>query len=212
MLRKRPVVVERGLFRHLGPIHPRVLAAGEATLRRELESSQASAEKARAPVPLFELTVRPAGTEEIGEADLLERSGNLLALGSPLVLSRHGSFYQLTDHLRRYTAEPIRFVAGLPSVIEWFEASYYPDVVGGLLEALGRLFAANVRAYVVPVTAAELRDRLARSRMAGRLTWTENGLVAAHAVRLAPPVGHLYAYLLEAGFLVPVAAEAVHAG
>lgn len=213
LLRKRPLVVERGLFRHLEPVHRRVLADGEAMLRGEEAASRAPGEKPREPLSLFELSVCPAGSEELrDEATLLDRSRRLLELGVPLALTRYAGFYQLTEHLRRHTAEPIRFVAGLPSVIEWFEGSYYPEVVGGILEALGRLFAANVRAYVAPVSAAEFRERQARSRMdPGLVTWKEGDTVSADAVRLAPPVGHLYAYLLEAGFLVPVRPETGHA-
>jgi hypothetical protein len=37
------------------------------------------------------------------------------------------------------------------------------------------------------------------------LEWSDtNGWVSAKQLRLAPPVGHLYAYLLASNFLVPI--------
>ena len=79
----------------------------------------------------------------------------------------------------------------------------YGSLEGRRLEALSRLFAQNVRIYAYPMTAADLREWI-KSFSAGGWEWSEtNDWVSAKQLRLAPPLGHLYAYLLATNFLVP---------
>ena len=57
--------------------------------------------------------------------------------------------------------------------------------------------------YAYPMTAADLREWI-KSFSAGGWEWSEtNDWVSAKQLRLAPPLGHLYAYLLATNFLVP---------
>jgi hypothetical protein len=101
----------------------------------------------------------------------------------------------------------MRFVVGLSLLIRAFE-DIYGNLEGRLLEALSRLFAQNVRIYAYPMTAAELRTRL-NAFSAGGWEWSEtNGMVSASQLRHAPPLGHLFAYLLASNFIVPIQASA----
>jgi hypothetical protein len=78
----------------------------------------------------------------------------------------------------------------------------YGNLQGKLLEALSRLFAENVRVYVYPMTVADLREWL-KSASVKDWEWSEtNGWVSASQLRRAPPLGHLFAYLLASNFLV----------
>ena len=97
----------------------------------------------------------------------------------------------------------MRFVAGLSLLIRSFE-DRYGNLEGRRLEALSRLFAQNVRIYAYPMTAADLQEWI-KSFSASGWEWSEtNGWVSAEQLRLAPPLGHLYAYLLAKNFLVPM--------
>ncbi len=97
----------------------------------------------------------------------------------------------------------MRFVAGLSLVIRAFE-DVYGSLEGRRLEALARLFAQNVRIYVYPITATDLREWLNGASTTG-WEWSEtNGWVSASQLRCAPPLGHLFAYLLASNFLVPM--------
>jgi hypothetical protein len=98
---------------------------------------------------------------------------------------------------------PVRFVAGLSLVIRAFE-DVYGNLEGRRLEALARLFAQNVRIYVYPMTVTDLREWLIGTSTTG-WEWSEtNGWVSASQLRCAPPLGHLFAYLLASNFLVPM--------
>ena len=68
-----------------------------------------------------------------------------------------------------------------------------------------RLFAQNVRIYAYPMSSGDLRERLKGVSSAANWAWDEtNGMVSATQLRPAPPVGHLFAYLLASNFLVPM--------
>jgi hypothetical protein len=113
----------------------------------------------------------------------------------------------MTALVNRYTKAPVRFVVGLSLLIRAFE-DFYGNLEGSRLEALARLFAQNVCIYAYPMTAADLREWLSTTSASG-WEWIEtNGWVSAALLRRAPPLGHLFAYLLASNFIVPMQAPA----
>jgi hypothetical protein len=105
--------------------------------------------------------------------------------------------------VNRYTEELVRFVVGLSVMIRAFE-DRYSKLDGGFLEALARLLAQNVRIYAYPMTAADLKEAMQRIS-ATDWEWDEtDGWVSARQLRLALPRGHLFAYVLDSNFLVPI--------
>jgi len=202
-LYKKAVVLAPGYFGHVDPdhsqVHMRLLASPIQQLRRELGESKA------APAGLFCLTVASFTPDEPAPEvpDLLSRIAALLAAGGDVLLFRQRELYHMTSLVNRYTQAPVRFVAGVSLIIRAFE-DIYGNLEGRLLEALSRLFAQNVRIYAYPMAATELRERL-KGVSAGGWEWSEtNGLVSASQLRRAPPLGHLFAYLLASNFLVPM--------
>jgi len=178
VLRKRPILVERATARRD--------AAGEATaaaLARFQEERGGAAEPA--PLVLRELSVAtiPAAASDDGRAptdnEVLGWVGRRLAGSDPVALTRYGQPFALTAYLRRYTQEPIRFVLPVPILTAILLTVAKEGLEGGLLEGLGRLLAANVKIYAA-------------------------GAGSADAIRLPKPLGHLYTYLLEAGWIVPL--------
>jgi hypothetical protein len=134
---------------------------------------------------------------------LLRRIDALLDSGGDVLLFRQRGLYHMTGLVNRYTKAPLRFVAGLSLIIRAFE-DLYGHLEGRRLEALGRLFAQNVRIYAYPMTATDLREWLKSVSTTG-WEWSEtNGWVSATQLRHPPPLGHLFAYLLASNFLVPM--------
>jgi hypothetical protein len=202
-LYKKAVVLAPGYFGHVDPehsqVHMRLLASAIQELRKELGETKA------APAGFFCLTAAPLTPDEpVPEIpDLLRRIDGLLAAGGDVLLFRQGELYHMTSLVNRYTQAPVRFVAGVSLIIRAFE-DIYGNLEGRLLEALSRLFAQNVRIYAYPMAATELRARL-KGVSAGGWEWSEtNGMVSASQLRRAPPLGHLFAYLLASNFLVPI--------
>ncbi len=197
VLRKRPIVVERGNFRRVESIHARIL---EAALRR-LGSEAGSTE--REPLGLFEMSTDPIGAaERPDDRTILDRLAALAALGRPVLLSRYPHNYELSGYLRRYTKLPLRFTAGTSALIPLLQMANYPELMGGRLEALGKLLAANVRIYVHPMPAEAVREALAALPPgAPSVGFPTDGPVTAENLLFPPPLGHLYRYLLESGWI-----------
>jgi hypothetical protein len=202
-LYKKAVVLAPGYFSHGDPahsqVHMRLLAAAIQELQKELGDRKA------APAGFFCVTAAPIKQTDPVPAvpDLLRRINALLAAGGDVLLFRQSELYNMKTLVGRYTQAPVRFVVGISLMIQALEG-IYGNLEGRLLEALARLLAQNVRIYAYPMSATELRERL-KGFSASGWEWSEtNGIVSADQVRHAPPLGHLFAYLLASNFLVPI--------
>jgi hypothetical protein len=202
-LYKKALVLAPGYFGHGDPphsqVHLRLLGAAIEELQKELGEAKAT------PAGFFCLTAAPiTPSEPVPEIpDLLRRINALVAAGGDVLLFRQSELYNMKTLVSRYTQAPVRFAAGLSLVIEAFEG-IYGNLDGRLLEALARLLAQNVRIYAYPMSSTELRERLKVFPDSG-WEWSEtNGMVSADQLRHAPPLGHLFAYLLASNFLVPM--------
>ncbi len=203
VLHKRPVVLAPGYFVHMDPshaeIHERMLASGVRQLQKELGDAKS------APKGFFCLTLSPSDAKQPPPQvpDLLHRIDALRSHGGDVLLFRQQELYAITDFVNRYTQELVRFVVGLSVVIHAFE-DRYSKLAGGFLEALSRLLAKNVRIYAYPMTAADLKQAI-QNLSASDWEWDEtDGWVSAGQLRPKPPRGHLYAYVLDSNFLVPI--------
>jgi len=198
ILRKKPIVVERGFFRNEDSVQRDLMRAAA----RQLASESGSTD--REPLSVCEISVRPVRGEVPNDAELLRRVERLNSLGLPVAVTRFSESYRLTEYFRRYTKEAMRFALGASSVVEIFQTAY-DELIGGLLEALGRLLAENVRIYVFPMPGAIFRQRLAAVGLDPQLFCSSGDEpVTARKIRIPPPIGHLYSYLLESGWVVPV--------
>jgi hypothetical protein len=202
VLHKKAVVLAPGYFGHTDAVHSQVhlglLTSAIQELQKEL------GETGSATAGFFCLTADALPNEPAPEtSDLLRRIDALLAAGGGVLLFRQRELYHMTALVNRYTQAPVRFGAGLSLIIRAFD-DLYGNLEGTRLEALARLFAQNVRIYVYPMTATDLREWLNSVSAAG-WEWTEtNGWVTANQLRHTPPLGHLFAYLLASNFLVPM--------
>jgi hypothetical protein len=204
-LYKRAVALAPGYFGHVDAAHAQVHARLLACAIQELQNEMG--ETKSAPAGFFCLTAASFTPNEPAPEirDLLRRIDALLATGGDVLLFRQRELYCMTNLVNRYTKAPVRFVVGLSLIIRAFE-DLYGNLEGSRLEALGRLFAQNVRIYAYPMTATDLREWLKSVSTTG-WEWSEtNGWVSATQLRRAPPLGHLFAYLLASNFIIPMQA------
>jgi hypothetical protein len=202
-LYKKALVLAPGYFGHGDPshsqVHMRLLASAIQELQNELRDTKVL------PAGFFCLAAAAiTQNEPVPEVpDLLRRINALLAAGGDVLLFRQSELYNMKTLVSRYTQAPVRFAVGLSLMIQAFEG-IYGNLEGRLLEALARLLAQNVRIYVYPMSSAELLEKLEGFSVSG-WEWSEtNGLVSVSQLRHAPPLGHLFAYLLASNFLVPM--------
>jgi hypothetical protein len=199
VLRKRPVITEPDVFATVEPFHEAMLRAS----RQQMQAEGVPAE--RDPVTLLELSLHPAEGEAPDDAEILARLGRTAGFGA-VAVTDYRELYRLTAYLRRYTAEPIRFVVGVSLLAQVLEHRFYTDLPGQLLEAMGKLLASNVKVYVHPIPWEAVVAALGPAAEQFGLAAGGHGIVTADDLHPGPPVEHLYRYLREAGWVVPVGA------
>ena len=88
--------------------------------------------------------------EQLDETDFLNRVDLLNLMGQCVMVSRLNRFYELVEYFSQFKLIKLRIVVGLPTFTRILDESFYPDLRGGLLEAMGRLFQSNVKIYLYP--------------------------------------------------------------
>ncbi|MBL8290652.1 MAG: TonB-dependent receptor [Bryobacterales bacterium] len=145
VLRKKPILVERGSFRPVTRVHLDII---------DCALKQFSADLAVPPdhvVQLMEINLRQLlGGGNLDLRDFLTRADLLGAAGKTVLVSDYFEYYRLASYLTRYTSEPIAVTMGVPSLLDLFKEEYYSGLEGGILEAFGKLFTKNMRIYVYP--------------------------------------------------------------
>ena len=177
VLRKRPVLVERGSFRPVTKVNIDMIRSARERFgaEPEVESDQV--------VELMEITMRnllAAGKLDL--TDFLARADVLAAAGKTVLISDYFEYYRLAAYLTRYTSQPIAVTMGLASLQDLFKEQYYAELEGGILEAFGKLFTKDLRIYIYP-----LRDPIT-----GQLTTVQN-------VQMPGALQSLYCHLVERG-------------
>jgi hypothetical protein len=178
---KKALLVERGSFRPVTLVTNDMLDCARASFLKQEDLS------GETPEILMEITMKNLlASGELDLRDFLDRVDILAALGRTVLISNYGEYYKLVNFLTRYTDRPVGLPLGVPAMAEIFDEQYYGTLEGGILEGLGRLFKSGVKLYVYP------------------LLGDDDSLTDARAFQVAPNLSHLYAHLLEGGFLVPV--------
>lgn len=177
---KKPLLVERGSFRPVTNVTNDMLECARALFLNEEQV------KNEEPEVLMEITMKNLlSSGQLDLRDFLDRVDLLGAIGRTVLISNYGEYYRLVNYLTRYTDRLIGLPLGVPAMVEIFDEQYYSELEGGILEGLGRLFKKGVKLYVYPY----LHD---------------GELVTASNFRVAPNIKHLYAHLLENGFIEPL--------
>lgn len=177
VLRKRPVLVERGSFRPVTKVNMNMIQSARERFSAEPEVDGEQV------VELMEITTRNLLAEgKLDLTDFLARSELLAAAGKTVLISDYFEYYRLAGYLARCTKEPIAVTMGTGSLRDLFREEYYANLEGGILEAFGKLFMKDLRIYVYPL----------RNAATGELETSQN-------IRMEPRVDSLYEHLLEHG-------------
>jgi hypothetical protein len=123
----------------------------------------------------------------IDAEDFLARADTLGAIGMPVLISDFSQFYRLARYLNQNSKQSNAVVVGVPALADLFDPKYYADLQGGILEAIGRLFANDLIVYVSPT-----------------FDQTTQSLVTLNEFRVAPGLENLFAYLTGARRLRPL--------
>lgn len=177
VLRKRPILVERGSFRPVTKVNIDMIESAREQFAQEPEV------KGDQVVELMEITMRNLlASGDIDLRDFLARADLLSTAGKTVLISDYFEYYRLAAYLGRYTNEPIAVTMGAASLKDLFSEEYYTGLEGGILEAFGRLFTRNMRIYVYPLMEQETGK-----------------LVTAETIDMPGELKNLYRHLMDRG-------------
>jgi len=149
VLYKKPVLVQRGSFRPPTLVHTDMHRRGLEQMSRE-EGIERDSILSIAEMTMSNLT---ASAQDEGENLLqgfVEQVDILAPTGLTCVVTRYPEYYRIAEQFVRFTEAPIGMAMGADTLRAVFDESYYQDLSGGILEAMGRLFKRNVKLYVYP--------------------------------------------------------------
>jgi hypothetical protein len=145
MLYKKNVLVFRGSFR---PITYPVFDMFKTSYRLFKRDKDYQRDKT---LSLCEISINNLLEEgELDERDFLARVDLLNGMGQNVMVSSLSEYYKFVAYFSTFRILNLRLVMGVPNFLDVLNSAYYTNLKGGLLEALGKLFARNVKLYIYP--------------------------------------------------------------
>jgi hypothetical protein len=149
VLHKKPVLVQRGSFRPPTLVTTDMHRCGLEQMSRE-EGIDRDSILSIAEMTMSNLTTSAQDEGEDLLHGFVEQVDILAPAGLTCVVTRYPEYYRIAEQLVRFTEVPIGMAMGADTLRAVFDETYYQDLSGGILEAMGRLFKRNVKLYVYP--------------------------------------------------------------
>lgn len=187
MLYKKNVIAFRGSFRPITYISKDIL-------RKSFELFQKDEDyEANNTLSFCEISLNNLLSEgELDERDFLERVNMLNAIGQNVMVSDIREYYRLREFFSQFKLKQLRLVIGVPTLEKVMDDSYYDKLNGGLLEAMGKLFAKNTKLYVYPAL---------------RIKENNEVLIASRDIRVKEKYRLLYEYLLQNRYVLDLKSD-----
>ncbi len=145
MLYKKNVLAVRGFFRPINKLGMDIINDSLEIFKNDEEY------EADNTISFCEITLNYLMQgEELDEQDFLHRVDILNMMGQYVMVSNFSRFFQLGQYFTKFKIKKLRVVVGMPTFVKILDESYYRDLKGGLLEAMGQLFQRNTKLYVYP--------------------------------------------------------------
>lgn len=158
---QRVPLIQRGTFRPFQPVHDLLFSRAKEVIQKTTLDPIAICEINTSE--LFAPTATPAGLET---DDYLGRIDAIHDKGYPVLVSNYPYFFQLKEHLRRFTSQHIAMALGLPLLEKLFSENIYDkSFSGGVASALGRLLDDDCSLYVFPELEKDKVRKLTPTRL-----------------------------------------------
>jgi hypothetical protein len=202
VLRKRPVLLERGSFRPVTHVNIDMLESAKKQFIKDVQLTMT--EDSKEPMYIMEITMNNLlALGELDHQDFLSRVDTLRALGYNVMISNYPEYFRLVSYFRRYTKEMVAMVLGINALLEIFNEKYYEVLEGGILESFGRMFRNQVRLYVYPMTQSAFQHyRSAGVHLPENKDIKEGDLITADNLFVAERLKYLYQHLRSIGCII----------
>ena len=182
MLYKKNALVFRGSFRPITYVAKDIINTSIELFKKDEDYKPGNT------LSFSEISLNNLLTEgELDERDFLERVNMLNDIGQSVMISDIQEYYKLVELFSQFKIKKLRLVMGVPSLMSIFDKSYYTNLKGGILEAMGKLFPSNIKLYIYP-------------------TLDENGdkLITSQDLEFADNTEHLYHYLQDSRCILDI--------
>lgn len=179
ILYKKNILALRGSFRPPTLVNMDMLTEGLEEFKKE-PGVQNDRIVTLCEITINNLQASAEGSGSFNEKDFLARVDLLGALGQKVLISNYQDYYKLAQYFGRYTQRKMGIILGIFNLKEVFDPKSYPDLEGGILEALGKLFKFPLRMYVYPSK-----------------TTDGNGYLTCANLPMEAPLGLIFGYFLQ---------------
>jgi len=182
LLYKKNILAIRGSFRPVTKVNIDMIKKGY-----RMFTDEKKVDKERLVV-LFEITLNNLLADgELDEQDFLDRAEILCSLGQTVLISNYQEYFKLVDYFARYSTKRMGLIMGVPNLVEVFNEKYYRTLIGGVLEAFGRLFSKDIKIYVYPYKPSE-----------------DSEIMTLDQIKVHPRIRPFFDYLVYNGRLVKI--------
>jgi len=149
---RKNIIVTRGSYRPPTKVNSDILNTGSRNFSKDIGSDDI--------VSLAEITINHLNEDgEITGEDFLARVDLLASLGQKVLITNMPEFIHLTGYISGFKPPKMALVFGAYNFMQLFNTDY-TKFDGGLMEALGRLFRANMMVYLYPYREDNKKDEL----------------------------------------------------
>lgn len=123
--------------------------------------------------------------QKMNYEDILNRIDTIKATNNYTLVSKFSLMHELKSYIRNASSKPLAFVIGASFLDSLFNETFYKNLEGSLLEAVGKLFDANTKVLVFPYKQKDL-------------------CITSKTFFPAKKYSYLYKYLLEQHFITDI--------
>lgn len=182
-LYKANLLMLRGSFRPVTKVNMDMYKSAEELFLKE---KKVNPERAKT---IFEITLDNLSSEdgEIDERDFLDRAELLCSLDKYVMITNYREYYKLVEYLSEFTKSRMALAMGVDNFVQIFDERYYRDLSGGILEAFGKLFYKDLKAYLYPIKDQETGE-----------------IINSNSLKVHPRVKELYKFFKYNGKVVDI--------
>ena len=198
IFRKRPAIIKRTSMRYSSTVDTVGFAAAGHKLSEELDES------AKSPLNVTEFSINSVHAGSRGETvEFLDHVRELVDQHEWTMVTRLRQSYKLSRYIRRYSQQPLRFLMGISTFAMLLSDKFYVDSDDDLLQATGKLFSNGVKAYIQPMSLADIRQHLKSVNVDPNWVNTtgDPDSVSLQNLSLSGPLMRLLQYITESGFV-----------
>ena len=185
LIYRKDVLILRGVFRPFSDVQKDMVRCGIETFTEDLATS------AKNVICFCEMNVAKYLSEGLDDvSDLEARVIAMTGKGLHVMVTSHFRYFRLSEYFTRHDKRRIGFILSAENLQMIFDDRYYAGMEGGILEAMGRLFASDSKLLVYPTL------------MPG-----EREMVTAKNITVPPHQKYLYQHLLQNARILSLAPD-----